>query len=128
LTLTAASSDRSRSLKKHELLARTGAAADSAIVLVAGLVKTHRQTPEGAEAVLGISGPGDLLGEIALVRDAVRSADASSLEPTEGIAIPASGLRAGGVVDVGLAINQETARLRLVVCDMDGLRVHAPRL
>jgi CRP-like cAMP-binding protein len=86
-------SGRRRRWEKGEMLARTGARADSAVVLLAGLVKIHRQNPEGAEAVLGISGPGDLLGEIALVPDAVRSADATALEPVEGISLPASALR-----------------------------------
>jgi len=68
--------------------------ADSAIVLSAGLVKIHKTTADGAEVVLGLSGPGDLLGEISAVGDASRSASATALESARGVVIPVPDLRA----------------------------------
>lgn len=68
--------------------------ADSAIILTAGLVKIHRITAAGAEVVLGLSGPGDLLGEISAVSDAPRSASATALEPARGSVVSVPDLRA----------------------------------
>jgi CRP-like cAMP-binding protein len=76
-----------------ETLVRRGAPADSAIVLLAGLAKIHTSV-EGAEVLLGLSGPGDLLGEVTAVRDSVRSATATALEPVKGVVIPVLRLRA----------------------------------
>lgn len=82
-----------RSWERGERLVRDGDRADSAIVLLGGLVKVHRSGAAGRDIVLGISGPGDLLGEITAVRDAVRSASATALEPVAGVAIPVAALR-----------------------------------
>lgn len=77
-----------------ELLVRRGDRADSAIVLLAGLVKIHTSV-DGAEVLLGLSGPGDLLGEAtAAFPDAVRSATVTALEPVEGVVVPVASLRA----------------------------------
>ena len=85
---------RIRRWEQGELLVRAGDRVDSATVLVSGSVKVHKTAAEGAEVVLALLGPGDLLGEMSAVREAVRSADATALEPTEGIVIPVPDLRA----------------------------------
>ena len=85
---------RARSWERGELLVRNGDRADSAIVVRGGLVKIHMNGPEGHEVVLGISGPGDLLGEITAVRDAIRSASGTALESVEGVVISVPALRA----------------------------------
>jgi CRP/FNR family transcriptional regulator, cyclic AMP receptor protein len=85
---------RARSWERGEFLVRNGDRADSAIVVRSGLVKIHKSGPEGQEVVLGISGPGDLLGEITAVRDAVRSASGTALEPVAGVTISVPALRA----------------------------------
>jgi CRP/FNR family cyclic AMP-dependent transcriptional regulator len=72
---------------------RAGDPADSAIILLVGLAKIHKASSDG-EVVLGISGPGDLMGEIVAVRTAVRSASATALEPVEGRVVPLGALRA----------------------------------
>ncbi len=76
-----------------ELVVRRGDRADSAIVLVAGPVKIHTTTTDGAEVVLAFSGAGDLLGEVAAVRDSTRSANATAMEAVEGVVIPVPTLR-----------------------------------
>ena len=77
-----------------ELLVRRGDRADSAILLLAGLVKIYTSV-EGAEVLLGLSGPGDLLGEAtAASREAHRSASATALQPVDGVVIPVASLRA----------------------------------
>jgi CRP-like cAMP-binding protein len=83
-----------RQWQRGEALFYTGDRADSAIVLTAGLLNIHKTTSDGAEVVLGLSGPGDLLGEMSAVGDAMRSASATALNSVHGVAIPVSDLRA----------------------------------
>jgi len=82
-----------RRWRQADALVRRGARADSAIVLLAGLAKIHTNVG-GAEVLLALCGPGDLLGEVTAVRDSVRSATATALEPVEGVVIPVASLRA----------------------------------
>ncbi len=86
-------SGRMRRWGAGELVVRRGDHADSAIVLVAGLVKIHTTTAEGGEVVLAFSGAGDLLGEVTAVRDSVRSANATAMDAVEGVVIPMAPLR-----------------------------------
>lgn len=78
--------------ERGESVIRTGARADSAIVLLDGLVKIHR-TADGHEVVFGIAGPGDLLGEVSATRQPVRSASVTSLVAVTARVIPVSELR-----------------------------------
>ena len=71
-----------------------GERADTAIVLLGGLVKIHKRGTLGEEVILGLCGPGDLLGEIAAVRDAVRSATATALEAVHALVLGVLDLRA----------------------------------
>jgi CRP/FNR family transcriptional regulator, cyclic AMP receptor protein len=75
-------------------LVHAGSRADSAIVLTAGLLKIHKTTADGSEVVLGLSGPGDLLGEITAVGHTVRSASATALDAVHGLVIAVRDLRA----------------------------------
>jgi CRP-like cAMP-binding protein len=84
---------RARTWQPTEMLTRRGDTADSAIVLLTGLVKIHTSV-EGAEVLLGLSGPGDLLGEVTAARDTVRSATATALEPVDGVVVSVPSLRA----------------------------------
>jgi len=76
-----------------ELLVRRGDRADSAIILLSGLVKIHTPTADGDEVVLAFAGPGDLLGEVIAVRDAARSASATAMEQVDGVVIAVPTLR-----------------------------------
>jgi CRP/FNR family transcriptional regulator, cyclic AMP receptor protein len=87
-------SGRAKRWEAGEAIARKGDRADSAIVLLAGLVKIHMTTVDGGEVVLAFPGPGDLLGEFGAVRDAVRSANATAMEAVEGVVIAVTTLRA----------------------------------
>jgi CRP-like cAMP-binding protein len=85
---------RTQRWEPTETLVRRGDQSESAIVLLTGLVKIHTSVV-GAEVLLGLSGPGDLLGEAtAGERDAFRSATATALEPVEGVVIAVRSLRA----------------------------------
>jgi CRP-like cAMP-binding protein len=75
-------------------LFQAGSRADSAILLTAGLIKIHKSTAGGSEVVLGLSGPGDLLGEITAAGHMQRSASATALDSVSGLVIPVAELRA----------------------------------
>jgi len=79
--------------KRTELLLRAGDQADHAIILIGGYVKIHLSAADGAEVVLDLSGPGDLLGEAAAFSGGVRSANATALEPVEGLRLEIRDLR-----------------------------------
>jgi CRP/FNR family transcriptional regulator, cyclic AMP receptor protein len=101
---------------RGELLVRAGDPAASAIVLVVGVVKIQKLTDHGEEVVLGISGPGDLLGEIAAVRDAPRSASAVALESVTGVVVAVTALRR-------FLLNHPSTTLALL--DLSLRRLHA---
>jgi CRP-like cAMP-binding protein len=82
-----------RRWERGELVIREGDRADSAIVFLAGLAKVHKNTSEGTEVVLGLCGPGDLLGEPSAVPDAVRSAAVTALEDVQGLVLSVPDLR-----------------------------------
>lgn len=84
---------RRRDFQAGDALMRDGAPADSAIVLLAGLAKVHKVTSGGVDVILGLCGPGDLLGEISAVRQAVRSASVTALDPIEALVLPVPDLR-----------------------------------
>jgi CRP/FNR family transcriptional regulator, cyclic AMP receptor protein len=84
---------RRREWQKGEALVHARDRANSAIVLVGGLVKIHKIAAEGADVLLALCGPGDLLGEITAVRDAVRSASATAVTPVQARVIPVGELR-----------------------------------
>lgn len=75
------------------VLIRTGEPGDSAIVLLAGLVKIHKMATGGEEVLFSIAGAGDLLGEISTIRVAPRSATVTALTAVDGVLLPAAELR-----------------------------------
>ncbi len=81
-------------MERAEILVRDGDPAHSAFVLLAGHVKIHKSNREGTEVVLELLGPGDLLGEVAIARDAFRSATVTALDAVEHVVIPVTRLRA----------------------------------
>ena len=83
-----------RSWERTELLLRVGDQADHAIVLLKGFVKIHLSAADGAEVVLDLAGPGDLLGEAAAFSGGIRSATATALEAVEGMKVDIRDLRA----------------------------------
>ncbi len=84
---------RRREWAAGDVLMRDGDRADSAIVLLHGLAKIHKTTTEGLDVVLGLCGPGDLLGEISAVREAVRSANVTALDQIRALVVSVPDLR-----------------------------------
>lgn len=84
---------RARDWAPGDALVRVGEPADSAIVLFQGLVKIHKSSSWGEEAVFAVAGAGDLFGEMSTMRDAPRSANVTALTEAGGVVLPAPDLR-----------------------------------
>ena len=52
-------------------------------IIVSGKVKIHNETPDGADCIIAILSDGDFFGDQAVIDGEARSADATTLEPTE---------------------------------------------
>jgi CRP/FNR family cyclic AMP-dependent transcriptional regulator len=78
--------------------------AEEVLVLLSGRVKIAHTTPEGREIVLGFCGPGEMIGEMAVIDGRTRSSTVEALEPVEALAIPASRFRAMLESHPGLAV------------------------
>ncbi|MEZ6018033.1 MAG: cyclic nucleotide-binding domain-containing protein [Planctomycetota bacterium] len=75
------------SLVEGEVLFREGEAGDVAYSVVSGRVRVERQSPEGPRH-LGDVGPGEIVGELAILTSLPRSATVSALAPTELRVLP----------------------------------------
>jgi CRP/FNR family transcriptional regulator, cyclic AMP receptor protein len=65
----------------------------SVLVILAGEVATSTLGDEGREIILGIRGPGDLVGELAALRGEPRSATLKARSDVEVLAVPAADFR-----------------------------------
>jgi CRP-like cAMP-binding protein len=65
-------------------------AGDRVMVLLSGTVKLISVSEEGREVVLGLRGPGDLLGELGALDGQPRSASAIALDEVEALVLPAA--------------------------------------
>lgn len=84
---------RSRTFGKGSYVFREGDVGNALFIIGRGQVKISRMGRGGAEAVYAILLPGDSFGEIALLSgDAVRTADAQAMEPTECVSVPKDSL------------------------------------
>jgi CRP/FNR family transcriptional regulator, cyclic AMP receptor protein len=69
--------------RRGESLFYAGARADNTIVLSARSAQDPKAAAEGAEVVLALLGPGDLLGEYSAGGDGRRSASATALDSAQ---------------------------------------------
>jgi CRP/FNR family transcriptional regulator, cyclic AMP receptor protein len=76
-----------RKFDRKEVLFHEDDPGDSLLMIGAGRVLVRVTTPLGEPAVLDLLGPGDVLGEMALIGDARRSATAVALEPVEAMSV-----------------------------------------
>ena len=70
-------------LAQGQILYEAGARADGAFVVAAGTIGLFREDVEGERILLASIGPGAMLGELALIADAVRPTGAVAVEETE---------------------------------------------
>lgn len=73
------------------------------MILVSGRVKITYVTPEGRETVLDFRGPGELLGEMAVVDGHPRSSSVEAIEAVEALALSAADFKALVASRPGLA-------------------------
>jgi CRP/FNR family transcriptional regulator/CRP/FNR family cyclic AMP-dependent transcriptional regulator len=78
---------RGRAYAAGEVLFEEGEAGSALYLLRSGQVKIVRETPSAETILLHVFGPGECLGEMALLDDKPRSATAVALEPVEALLI-----------------------------------------
>lgn len=86
-----------------ETLFRRGDPAEGMAVVLDGLVRVHLSTAGGRELTLALVGPGEPVGEVALVDDGPRSADATALTPVSALLLCRAEARAAVASDPTLA-------------------------
>jgi CRP-like cAMP-binding protein len=80
-----------RAVERGTVLMYEGDPGDRVVVLLAGRVKVTTTGDDGQETLLSIRGPGDILGELALLDDQPRLSTVTTLEPAAILAIAAGG-------------------------------------
>jgi CRP-like cAMP-binding protein len=83
-----------RRFKAGSALMHEGFPGSDVLVLLSGRVKVAVVTAEGREIVLQFCGPGELVGDLAVIDQGSRSGTAEALEPVEALAISAADFRA----------------------------------
>jgi CRP-like cAMP-binding protein len=79
---------RRRTYSANEVIFHQDDPADSLHLIRSGRIAVSSSTPDGDQVIFAISGPGDIMGEIALLSSAgVRTGTATALEPVETISI-----------------------------------------
>ncbi|WP_308915575.1 Crp/Fnr family transcriptional regulator [Jannaschia sp. LMIT008] len=81
-------------LDRGQTLFDAGDPADGLRVVLDGLIRVWIGTPAGREVTVALAEPGDLLGEIALLDGAPRSAGATAMEPATILFLPRVAFRA----------------------------------
>jgi CRP-like cAMP-binding protein len=74
---------RTEKFSAGEVIFRKGDPGISMMNIVGGRVKVSVASTDGKEAVLAVLGPGEVLGEMAILEDKERSADATALDACE---------------------------------------------
>jgi len=72
-----------QSLPENKVIFQRGDKGDSLMIVIRGRVKISNVSVDGKEAVLNFIEPGHCFGEIAMLDGKARSADATTLEPSE---------------------------------------------
>jgi CRP/FNR family transcriptional regulator, cyclic AMP receptor protein len=76
-----------------DALLRQGDRSDLVHVIVAGRVRVVRLTRHGAEVLLALRGPGDVIGELAAIDPAPRSATVNAIENVSSLTITGGAFR-----------------------------------
>ena len=76
-----------RPFREREIIIAHGDEGRTVMVVLQGYVKLSAMTPGGREVVLEIAGPGRVFGELAMLNDWPRTADASALSPARVLSI-----------------------------------------
>ena len=71
-----------RSYGRGEVIFREEDAGDLLCIVITGLVKVYRSSPDGDEMVLVTLGPSSVFGELPMIDGGLRSASAAAVEAT----------------------------------------------
>ncbi len=77
-----------RTLRKHTVFIENNEVSSSRYLILSGQVKVYLLDHHGNEQLLSLLGPGEHLGELALLTDAVRTASAATVEDAVLLALP----------------------------------------
>jgi CRP/FNR family transcriptional regulator, cyclic AMP receptor protein len=86
---------------------------EAVYVVLCGSVKVHLLTPDGAEVILAVLGPGEVVGEMSLADSLGRSASVSTLEESALLWVDRRTLRSNVGESPVLAHNLTSHRLHL---------------
>lgn len=84
---------RRRTFNRNASLLRAGSAGDEVVLVISGRVRLVAYGADRREVVLGIRGPGELIGEMAAFGSQRRTADAVAVDDVEVGLLPAGTLR-----------------------------------
>jgi CRP/FNR family cyclic AMP-dependent transcriptional regulator len=101
---------------------------DGMLLVLDGLVRLHLSGADGREMSLGLVGPGEPVGEIALVDGGPRSADATALTPVSGLMLrhaDAAAVIAGDAAAANAMLRTLAARLRRTTEQAEGLGIRS---
>ncbi len=100
-----------RRLARGQILFVAGEPTDHLYVVAAGRIRVLVTSPNGDSLVLAVLGPGETLGELAILDGGPRSAGAEALDPVELAAVPAAAVLdfLGSHPDAVLAIARDLA-------------------
>jgi CRP/FNR family transcriptional regulator, cyclic AMP receptor protein len=91
---TLAAAGKLRSVVRNDVLFAEGSDPDEVFVVVSGRIAIANKSVDGRESVVALMEAGDVFGEMGLLDDLPRSAEARALEPSEVLAIPYDPVRA----------------------------------
>lgn len=83
-----------RSFRRNEALMRDGGRSDEVMLIETGWVKVILSNPAGRELMVGLYGPGELVGELGVLNDGPRTASVIAHTNVTVVSIPASRFRA----------------------------------
>jgi CRP/FNR family transcriptional regulator, cyclic AMP receptor protein len=94
---------RARSFRRGAALFSEGDLAERVFLIERGWVTLTVSTPAGSEVILGLRGPGDIVGELSVLDDEPRMATALAVDNVDAVVAPARVLTAALARDRGLA-------------------------
>lgn len=111
-----------RHYRRGDALFSQGDLSDRALLVESGWVKISVSSSDGQEAVLGLRGPGQVLGELSILDGAPRSASAVALEEVVASVVSAADLTRA--LDEDRELSRELLReLAVRLRDADRMRV-----
>lgn len=123
-----------KELERGDVILRQGdEPGDFAVFILSGTLKISMMSASGREIILNYSGPGDVVGEIAMLDQQPRTATVSATEPASVLVIPARAFQAAALANpasmagVMRALASRVRQLNLVV-ESDRTFSMAPRL